>query len=875
MTAERRRRVRWLAALICAPGLAFAQAPVPEAQPQAPASPAAPALTRAPTLERFVEASYPPEAEAQKVEGRVVLSIDISATGEVTRAEVVEPAGHGFDEAALAAVRQFRFTPAEVDGKPSPVRITYAYDFVLRAAPAQAQVAQEGPVNFSGRVLERGNRRPLAGAEVALPALGLTTLTDPRGRFGFRDVPPGTVQVVITAAEFQKFETTDRVDAGKETQATYHVLRTFYSPYETVVRGARERKEVTQINISLEEVQRIPGTTGDAIKVVQNLPGVARPPFNGGQIVIRGTSPRDSGIFLDGERIPLLFHFGGLTAVFNSELLESVDYFPGNFSSYYGGIVGGVVDVKSRNPKTEGFHGVLEVNAYNANVVLEGPIGENFSIAAAYRRSYIDLILPIFLRADAPTFTVAPRYDDAQLKLVWKPNSRNTLSVLALHSQDALELITKSSTPDPTLGRDFKNQTGFNQLRLQHTLIDGPLRLATIAAFDRTDVFLNIGGQRGLTLGANTWALRSTAEYRASDWITPVAGVDWTYTQGTIQAVLRQPPREGEPPFFGPTAPVLYANSPFWQSQLGLWGELRLKPAPQLLIIPGVRVDLVTIRLQKTPILTADPRLAIRWNLLPPLTLKAGVGLYHAPPSLQAGELDATFGNPDLGSRSSVQSSLGAEWNIRPDLLLDVEVFYNRLWDIPVSTTATVERNGQQVPQNLVNEGQGRIWGFELLLRQALTRRLFGWISYSLSRSQRLDRTGENWRYFDFDQTHVLTAILSYKLGAGWELGARARYATGNPRTPVVGAVKDELTDSYVPLFGAVNSERLAPFFQVDVRVDKIWVFDNWSLNLYLDVQNVTNARSVEGTQYNYNFSQRADFVGLPIVPILGVKGSW
>ena len=871
MTAERRGRVWWLAAVVCAPAFALAQTPATGAQTEAPA----PALTRAPTVTSFVEATYPPEAEAQKLEGRVVLSIDISASGEVTRAEVVEPAGHGFDEAAVAAVRQFRFTPAEVDGKPSPVRITYAYDFVLRPAPAQEQVAQEGPVNFSGRVLERGNRRPLAGAEVALPALGFTTLTDPKGQFAFRDVPAGPVQVVITAAEFQKFETTERVDAGKETQATYHVLRTFYSPYETVVRGAREKKEVTQINISLEEVQRIPGTTGDAIKVVQNLPGVARPPFNGGLIVIRGTSPRDSGIFLDGERIPLLFHFGGLTAVFNSELLESVDYFPGNFSSYYGGIVGGVVDVRSRNPKADGFHGVLEVNAYNANVVLEGPITENFSIAAAYRRSYIDLILPIFLRSDAPTFTVAPRYDDAQLKLVWKPNARNTLSLVALHSQDALQLITKSSTPDPTLGRDFKNETGFNQLRLQHALIDGPLRLATIGGFDRTDVVLNIGGQRGLTLAANTWALRSTAEYRASAWITPVVGVDWTYTQGTFQAALRQPPREGEPPYFGPAAEVLYANSPFWQSQLGIWSELRLKPAPQLLIIPGVRLDLVTIRLQKTPIVTADPRLAIRWNLIPPLTLKLGVGLYHSPPSLQGGELDATFGNPDLGSRSSVQSSLGAEWNIRPDLLLDVEVFYNRLWDIPVSTSATIERNGQQVPQNLVNQGQGRIWGFELLLRQALTRRLFGWIAYSLSKSQRLDRTGEAWRYFDFDQTHVLTAIASYKLGAGWELGARVRYATGNPRTPVVGAVKDDLTDSYVPLFGAVNSERLAPFFQVDVRVDKIWVFDNWSLDLYLDIQNVTNAKSVEGTQYNYNFSQRADFTGLPIVPIQGVKRSW
>ncbi len=134
---------------------------------------------------------------------------------------------------------------------------------------------------------------------------------------------------------------------------------------------------------------------------------------------------------------------------------------------------------------------------------------------------------------------------------------------------------------------------------------------------------------------------------------------------------------------------------------------------------------------------------------------------------------------------------------------------------------------------------------------------------------------GDNWRYFDFDQTHVLTAIASYKLGAGWEVGARFRYATGNPQTPVIGAVKDELTDSYVPIFGPVNSERLPAFVQVDVRIDKIWVFDNWSLDLYLDVQNVTNARSVEGTQYNYNFSQKAYFVGVPIVPILGVKGSW
>ena len=221
---------------------------------------------------------------------------------------------------------------------------------------------------------------------------------------------------------------------------------------------------------------------------------------------------------------------------------------------------------------------------------------------------------------------------------------------------------------------------------------------------------LNIGGERGLTLGASTWALRSTAELRLADWVTPAVGVDWTYTGGTFRAALGQAPREGEPAYFGPTRRDPLRGLPFWQSQLGLWTELRLRPFPALLIIPGVRMDLVDIRLQRTPLLTADPRLAVRWAVLPEvLTLKMGVGLYHAPPSLQAGEVDATFGNPDLGSRYALQTSVGAEWNIRPDLLLSVEGFYNRLWDIPVSTSALIERNGQLVPENLVNDGRGRI----------------------------------------------------------------------------------------------------------------------------------------------------------------------
>ncbi|MFP2932956.1 energy transducer TonB [Pyxidicoccus sp. 3LG] len=92
-------------------------------------------LTRAPALKRQVEAPYPPEALQQGLSGTVVLQVDISDTGAVADVQVVESAGSGFDEAAVAAVRQFEFEPAEVDGVPAPVRITYAYQFVWREEP--------------------------------------------------------------------------------------------------------------------------------------------------------------------------------------------------------------------------------------------------------------------------------------------------------------------------------------------------------------------------------------------------------------------------------------------------------------------------------------------------------------------------------------------------------------------------------------------------------------------------------------------------------------------------------------------------------------------------------------------------------------------
>jgi TonB family protein len=872
--------MKTLASVLCFLVVTGAMAQAPDAGTPSPdAGAPTGVLTKAPVLKRQVEAQYPPEALAQQLEGTVVMLIDISETGIVTDVQVTQTAGQGFDEAAVAAVRQFEFEPAEVDGAPAPVRIEYAYQFVWRAPPppepgAETGPAPEPPVNFSGRALERGTRRPLVGAEVAMPELERTTSTDAEGRFSFRGVPVGSHEVLVIISGYDRFRTRESITEGQETQATYYVQKRVFSPYETVVRSERERKEVTRTTLQVAEVQKIPGTQGDTLKVVQNLPGVARPVFNGGQLIIRGTSPNESGVFLDGQKIPLLYHFGGLTSVYSSELLEAVDYLPGNFSAYYGNITGGVINVRSRAPRMDRFHGTVGVGLIESSALLEGPLTENLGIAVSGRRSYVDLVLKaVPENEDAPSIQVAPRYYDAQLKLHWTPSRQHTLTLQALTSNDVLGLVfDRPANDDPSVNGAFEITTGFSQLRLGHQYKAGNLTLDSQGLVGNTLIEFNIG-DRFLRIASLDLGLRSTAEYTFSEALTLAGGMDIDYGGADVRARLQAPPREGET--FTPSflSELLTVDGSYFQYFPGVWAEARWKPLEGLLVVPGVRSESYVFEEQQVKKRSLNPRLAVRYALTDTVTLKGGAGVYHGPPINE--EPSPSFGNPELKAKRSYQYSVGTEWVPTPDYFISGEVFYNDLSRLIVRSDGLVERDGQQVPVRLGNLGTGRVYGFELLARRNLTDRLFGWVAYTFSRSQRRDRPDGPLRLFDNDQTHVLTAIASYKLTANWEIGARFRFSSGNPLTPITGAVRDDVTDVFIPVYGGVNSQRLPHFHQLDIRVDRNFIFEKWNLNVYLDLTNAYNNPAEEGILYNYNYSESAFLEGLPILPIIGAKGNF
>ena len=225
-----------------------------------------------------------------------------------------------------------------------------------------------------------------------------------------------------------------------------------------------------------------------------------------------------------------------------------------------------------------------------------------------------------------------------------------------------------------------------------------------------------------------------------------------------------------------------------------------------------------------------------------------------------------------MESNRSIHYSVGVEQEFTRQLELSVEGFYKDMTDL---VAREPDASGGFAYNN---DGTGYVIGAEALLKYKPDKRFFGWLAYTLSRSVRQDSPTDPERLVECDQTHNLIVLGSYRLGRGWEVGGRFRLVSGPLITPVLPglpALYSADAGTYAPLQGEQASERLSLFHQLDVRIDKRWQFRDWRLGAYLDIQNIYNHAAVEGVAYNYNFSQRTNQTGLPIVPSIGLRGEF
>jgi hypothetical protein len=873
----------------------------------------------APRVLREVEITYPEDlAETDDPPGGTIVVKYTVGTDGVPHALAIErPVHPQLDALALDAVSRLRYAPATVDGQPvevilrlslqlTPPEPEPAPDPARDPDPARAvdppgadDAASPAPPSpplgraaLGGEILEAGQRTPVSGASVVLvpagadarlgevkkkdygeqpePAWTRQAISAADGKFSAAELPSGRLRVVILAPGYERLEFVEALDGDQRLEVRYYLRRLPDNPYRTVVRTERARREeVTRRTVTVEEIRALPGTQGDALKAVQNFPGIARAPFGIGLFAIRGSDPTDSAVYLGEHEIPQLFHFGGLTSVFNADVISHIDYIPGNFDSRFGDATGGIIDVTPRAGRRDGFHGYVDSDLFDTGVLLEGPVGKG-SFVLSGRRSYIDLLLPAVLPADAGLdLAIAPRYYDYQA-LLDQPVGQGNLTVRFFGSDDRARLVTSAPNEVSTDDRNrFETAILFHRADLQYENHRRGWDFLITPSYKYDSFQGGAGDVFRFRIASHTFSARAEVGRRISRRLRWDIGTQVLAGTFTIDATAPAIPTDGT----GSVESLRSTSSKDAFAIPGLHGTLSWRVTDKLTLYPGLRVNHYAVLFERA---TVDPRLRFGWAVADRTTIRGGVGLYSQVPSPP--EWNRTWGNPGLAPERAVHVSGSVGHEFPHGIWLEVTGFYKYLWDDATQSSRVVVRHDGQIgPESFASQGLGRMFGGELFLRKDLTRNLFGWLSYTLSRSERREAPGEPWRLFSLDQPHILTFIGVYRLPKNWQVGARFRVVSGNPYTPIIGGIYDAggggpFGNSYIPVSGETNSDRVATFHQLDLRVDRRFVWRRVMLTIYVDVQNVYNRQNAEFVQYSYDYGAFQPIPSLPIIPSFGAR---
>jgi TonB family protein len=864
-----------------------------------------PPIEKEPLLIGFVEAEYPDSLLELGISGSVILDLLVNEQGNVDSAFILEGVNPATDSAVIAAVRRFKFSPAFAGGIAVPVIITYQYIITIN----DIKVETVDTVNFTGRVFEKGSRRRVTDAEVflifkdsmidsnILLRLGeipgqlfidgvLMTVTDSLGKFSFKSLPKGHVSLRIIRNGYKPFEISDNIPQTNANKNTYRIERVNYGDDEILIYGHDDRREALRRSLTIGEIRKMPGFNGDALKVVQALPGVARPSFGIGSIGVRGAPTWDSRFFIDGIPVPQLYHFGGIKSTYNSEALNSVDFYPGGFGSRFGNSVAGVVEVKGRDAQRERVKWLADLNLFDAMVLVEGPLGDRGGVIASVRRSYIGDLLGFvvnnYASLDFPVL-VAPYYYDYVVRADLDITAAQKLFITLFGSKDALELIVpfigEGKTEIDDVADRVSSMTAFNMIMSGYTLkINNKVENQLRAAIIQGEGYGSLFGYAKWEYNVWEYLLRDEVSYQLSTLVKITAGIDLWWQQYWQRSVF-------------PTTERTYMKDTM-RVNFGLiapYVEAEYCPVPSLTVTPGLRYDYYNELQYNGSIIpefwnyrsfdnsrgpAGEPSLRIlaRYELTPSHVFKAAVGSYNQTPQPMGLVTHDSLGDPFTPATKSRQMSFGYFWQISDILSFDFQLYHNNQWDIP--ELATAEDLLQNPESRYFNaDGKGRMYGLEFFLRHNQNDRWFGWISYSLSRSERYSQKEKRYVPYEKDQTHNLQLLFSCQLPKQYQVGSRIRYVTGNPYSPVVDRVYDATNRYYRPVYGIENSARNEPFFQVDLRIDKLFVFDSWKLSTYFDLQNIFwfMYKSPESTMYNFDYTEKTT-ISFPFYPTLGVR---
>ncbi len=858
------------ALLVAATGRARAQDD-PEPRPEwgEPAEPAtAPAQIERPKLLSDAQPRYPEKAWNDQREADVVVLLTVDEEGVVTEAEVAEAAGHGFDEEALAAARKLRFSPARIDGVASAVQIRYTFRFRITekasvAAPPAATAARADdrkPSKIVVTVYERGKGKRLAGIEVYLLDEDRVVLTDGNGRFEISG-PPGAYAFTIRPPGFYPYHATERVEEGQTVELEYFVRRHRRSRYSTIVWGSEDRAELARTSLVDDEIRSVAGTLGDPIRVAMLLPGVTSSVSGASYPIVRGALPGDSLYEVDGIRIPMLYHLLVGPAVIHPRFVDQIEFQPGGYSAELGRFPGGRIGATTARIGDDPLW-VADLSIVETSLLRSQKIGKSSEGVAAARYGTLGYIV------EGISSNLIFSYWDYQTRVAHRLPNGGRLSLTVLGASDT------AGEKDVDTGEKNVLSVGFHTADLRYRQAIGQAWLQ--AGVQVGHEFFEPPEEEDdddMPDAANMETFRPYVEvgYEPS-WGRISAGGDLLYQDFGLML----------------TDDDTFDYSADSGLTLGIWAAARVELGERFQLEPSVRADHYrydagVLSPRETSV---DPRLAASFDLTDDVVLKVGTGVYSGPTRFSFVEPPIVFGpipgweGPGIsrGLSRTRQYHAGVEAKLPAGFGLMVNGYYHDQ-EMPVDfSLLDQETEPDLVPCDGLSptgteqpfDVRGSSVGAELLLRRRLGQSLFGWLSYGLSRSNRTLATGKTIP-FEFDQRHVLNAVMSWEVGRNWTVGGVFHFNTGRPYTPTF-ADQCGLT-YYEERTGAPNSARLPSHWRVDLRVQKREVFDTWFFDFYIDFFNA--AFQWETIDYDTDLitGERVP-EQLPLfIPMIGIRG--
>ena len=725
---------------------------------------------------------------------------------------------------------------------------------------------------ITGVVKDKNTQEELIGVVIKLIGKDTTNaLTDENGSFSMR-TPVGRYNLETYYIGYNAYTLFNINISSGSAQVLQIDLDSQSQDFQEVVVSAGKLARATDMytplatqKLTSEEIKSNPGGNFDVSKVIQVLPGVAGGTTpNRNDIIVRGGGPSENVYYLDGIEIPVLNHFqtqgasGGATGILNVSFIQDVQLTSSAFNSKYDNALASTFVIKQRNGNPDKLSGNLRLSGTEFAAMLEGPLGKKTTFMASARRSYLQFLFQLL---DLP---IRPDYYDFQYKVNHKINSKTELNFIGLGAIDNFKLATpkESDANNEYINRANPLIKQWNYTvgaTLKRLVNDGyfTVALSRNMFFNGADRYPNNAEKTGnklfsLSSHETENKLRFEMNKYQKGWKYNY-GIDVQYVKydadifNTVQEELKDS-----------TGTVIHPAITFNSStaihffKFGLFGQAaKYFFNDKVLVSAGARADMNTFTKDGlNPLRTISPRLSASYLFNDKWNVSASVGSYYKlPVYTMLGYKDANdeLVNKDIKYTNSIHYTVGTQFLPRNDLRFTLEAFYKDYRDYPVSLTngisyANIGTDFAAVGSDDFSAvGRGRVYGMEFYVQQKLIKNLFYVASATVYKSEFSGVDGK-FSPSTWDYGFVVSTTFSYKFKKNWDIGLKYRIAGGQPYTPFdVGAS----TASYLATgvgsydYAQLNTQRLPFFQQLDLRVDKKFNFKKFSLNLFVDFQNI------------------------------------